>query len=99
MPGHSERFSKTDEDSYTTSGTPFDVDSVMMFGPTEFGALDSRGARKTVLQSHQIIREIRCAIFIISCNYFSKWCFLYFCPIVMFFFIQELQQQNRTLAD
>ena len=39
--------------------TSFDVNSIMMLGPTEFGILDSSGKRKTTIQSKIPGVEIR----------------------------------------
>ena len=60
--GLDHNFRKTSETIYTTSNTPFDVESVMMYGPTYFGILDSRGERKTVIESRIPGTEIRCDI-------------------------------------
>ena len=49
--GFEKNFVKKDESVYTTSNTSFDASSIMMFGPTDFGLLDSSGERKTVIQS------------------------------------------------
>ena len=49
--GFEHNFNIKDESLYTTSNTSFDASSIMMFGPTDFGLLDSSGERKTVIQS------------------------------------------------
>ena len=41
---------------YSSRSTPFDFDSIMMYGPTDFGIKDSRGRRMNTIQSH--LREI-----------------------------------------
>ena len=35
---------------YSSRSTPFDFDSIMMYGPTDFGVKDSAGQRMTTIQ-------------------------------------------------
>jgi len=50
MPGAERIFDTMSGDAHNTVGTPFDYDSVMMFGPTDFGVLDSSGNRMKTIE-------------------------------------------------
>ena len=50
QPGSEKKFHKKGTDMYSARDIAFDFDSVMMFGPTDFGILDSSGKRKTTIQ-------------------------------------------------
>ena len=44
---------------YSSRGTPFDFDSIMLYGPTDFGIKDSAGRRMTTIQPVMAGLEIR----------------------------------------
>ena len=49
--GSEKNFLKKETDLYSTRDTPFDFDSVMIYGPTDYGILDSQtGQRMTTIQ-------------------------------------------------
>ena len=50
-------FKKASNHSHTGRGTPFDHDSIMMYGPRDFGIEESNGERKTTIQplDHNIV--------------------------------------------
>ena len=49
LPGYEHNFRKEEESSYTTSNTSFDISSIMMLGPTDFGkSSDTRGQMTTI---------------------------------------------------
>ena len=52
-----QNFKKASNDSHTGRGTPFDHDSIMMYGPRDFGIEESNGERKTTIQplDHNIV--------------------------------------------
>ena len=50
QPGSEKNFHKKGTDLYSARDIAFDFDSVMMYGPTDFGILDSAGKRKTTIQ-------------------------------------------------
>ena len=51
QPGSEKNFQKKGTDLYSARDIAFDFDSVMMYGPTDFGVLDSStGKRKTTIQ-------------------------------------------------
>ena len=50
QPGADSNFQKKNSTTYSTRGTPFDTNSVLMFGPQDFGLLDSStGQRKATI--------------------------------------------------
>ena len=49
--GSEKNFLKKETDLYSTRDTPFDFDSVMIYGPADYGILDSQtGQRMTTIQ-------------------------------------------------
>ena len=60
-PGSEHNFLRKGTDLYGTKNTPFDYDSIMMYGPTDFGMLDSAGQRMTTILPHVSGANIRCA--------------------------------------
>ena len=48
--GSERNFLKKETDLYSTRDTPFDFDSIMIYGPTDYGILDSAGQRMTTIQ-------------------------------------------------
>jgi len=50
MPGAQKNFNTKSADAYSTFGTPFDYDSLMMYNPTDYGILDSAGNRQTTIE-------------------------------------------------
>ena len=49
--GSEQNFLKKGTDLYNTRDTPFDFDSIMIYGPTDYGTLDtSSGQRETTIQ-------------------------------------------------
>ena len=58
-PGSQQNFMKESRDTHSGRGTPFDPQSIMIFGPTDFGIEDSTGARKTTIQPLDPNIEIR----------------------------------------
>ena len=52
IPSYSQNFDRKNESYLTTSNTSFDISSIMMFGPTDFGKFDtSDGGQMTTIQS------------------------------------------------
>ena len=51
IPSYSQNFDRKNESYLTTSNTSFDISSIMMFGPTNWGKLDDAGGRMTTVQS------------------------------------------------
>ena len=49
-PGARQNFKKASNETHSGRGTPFDLDSIMIYGPTDFGIEDSNGERKTTIQ-------------------------------------------------
>ena len=43
-------FKKALNDTHSGMGTPFDLQSIMIYGPTDFGIEDSFGERMTTIQ-------------------------------------------------
>ena len=58
-PGSEKNFKKESDDSHSGRGTPFDPQSVMIYGPKDFGIEDSKGQRKTTIQPVDPKVEIR----------------------------------------
>ena len=58
-PGTEHNFLRKGTDLYSTKNTPFDYDSIMMYGPTDFGILDSGGQRMTTILPHVSGAKIR----------------------------------------
>ena len=52
-------FRKVDLSSHNSRNTPFDAASIMMYGPNDFGLMDSRGRRKTTIKPLQPGIELR----------------------------------------
>ena len=52
-------FDKKESSRYNTRRTPFDISSIMMYGPDDFGIKDSQGRRKRTIQPLQPGIEIR----------------------------------------
>ena len=50
QPGSEKNFQKKGTDLYSARDIAFDFDSVMMYGPTDYGILDDSGKRKTTIQ-------------------------------------------------
>ena len=48
--GSERNFLKKGTDLYSTRDTPFDYDSIMIYGPTDYGILDTAGQRMTTIQ-------------------------------------------------
>ena len=57
--GGEKNFLKKETDLYSTRDTPFDVDSIMIYGSTDYGILDSLGQRMTTIQPLMPGVEIR----------------------------------------
>ena len=45
-----QNFKKASIDTHSGRGTPFDYDSIMIYGPTDFGIEGGNGERKTTIQ-------------------------------------------------
>ena len=58
-PGSEKNFRKESDDTHSGSGTPFDPQSIMIFGPKDFGIEDSMGQRKTTIRHLDSNIEIR----------------------------------------
>ena len=58
-PRYRKNFRKESDDSHSGMGTPFDPQSVMIYGPKDFGIEDSKGQRKTTIQPVDPKVEIR----------------------------------------
>ena len=52
-------FRKVELSSHNSRNTPFDAASIMMYGPKDFGLMDSRGRRKTTIKPLQPGIELR----------------------------------------
>ena len=48
--GSERNFLKKGTDLYNTRNTPFDFESIMIYGPTDYGSLDNTGQRRTTIQ-------------------------------------------------
>ena len=48
--GSERNFLKKGTDLYNTRNTPFDFESIMIYGPTDYGSLDNAGHRRTTIQ-------------------------------------------------
>ena len=57
--GSERNFLKKGTDLYSTRDTPFDYDSIMIYGPTDYEILDSAGQRTTTIQPLMPGVEIR----------------------------------------
>ena len=57
--GSEKNFRKESDDSHSGRGTPFDPQSIMIYGPKDFGIEDSMGQRKTTIQPLDPKVEIR----------------------------------------
>ena len=69
QPGSEKNFQKKGTDLYSARDTAFDFNSVMMYGPTDFGKLDSNGKRKTTIQPLIPGVEIRSFLAVIAALY------------------------------
>ena len=49
-PGFERNFKKKGTDLYSTRDTPFDYDSIMIYGSRDYGVLDSTGQRMITIQ-------------------------------------------------
>ena len=49
-PGFERNFKRKGTDLYSTRDTPFDYDSIMIYGSRDYGVLDSTGQRLTTIQ-------------------------------------------------
>ena len=49
-PASQKNFRKESSHSHSGRGTPFDPQSIMIFGPEDFGIEDGLGQRKTTIQ-------------------------------------------------
>ena len=58
--GSEKNFQKKGTDLYNARDVAFDFDSVMMYGPTDFGILDIAGRRKTTIEPLVPGVKIRC---------------------------------------
>ena len=52
-------FGKVESQMYNARSTPFDISSIMMYGPEDFGVMDSQGRRKKTIQPLQPGIELR----------------------------------------
>ena len=57
--GNQKNFEKKSNDTYSGRGTPFDPQSIMIYGPKDFGIEDDMGQRKTTIQPLDPQVEIR----------------------------------------
>ena len=57
--GSERNFQRKGTDLYSTRDTPFDFDSIMIYGPTDYRILDSEGQRMTTIQPLMPGVEIR----------------------------------------
>ena len=57
--GSERNFLKKGTDLYSTRNTPFDYDSIMIYGPTDYGIVVSAGQRMTTIQPLMPGVEIR----------------------------------------
>ena len=58
-PASRKNFRKESDDRQSGRGTPFDPQSIMIFGPEDFGIEDGLGQRKTTIQTLDPNIEIR----------------------------------------
>ena len=58
-PRSRKNFKKESSDTHSGRGTPFDPQSIMIYGPTDFGIKDSMGERQTTIQPLDPQVEIR----------------------------------------
>lgn len=56
---HLQNFLKKTNETHDTRNTPFDLSSLMMYGPTDYGIMDSNGGRRTTIKSVKPGVEIR----------------------------------------
>ena len=59
QPGSAKNFDIKDRASYDTRNTPFDFQSVLMYGPTDFGLKIRRGRFKKTIEPLRPEDEIR----------------------------------------
>ena len=59
QPGSEPNFRKESGDTHSGRGTPFDPQSIMIYGPKDFGIEDGTGQRKTTIQPLDPKVEIR----------------------------------------
>ena len=59
QPGSEKNFKIKDRPSYDTRNTPFDFQSVLMYGPSDFGMKISGGRFKTTIEPLRSEDEIR----------------------------------------
>ena len=59
QPGAENNFQKVSNGSHSARNTPFDLESIMLYGPTDFGIIDSTGKRKTTIKPFRPGHEIR----------------------------------------
>ena len=59
QPGAEKNFRKVGNGTHSARGTPFDLESIMFYGPTDFGIIDSTGKRKTTIEPLRPGYEIR----------------------------------------
>jgi len=59
QPGMEDNFQIVSTDTHSSRGTPFDTNSIMMYGPDDFGIEDSQGKRRTTIQPLDSKVEIR----------------------------------------
>ena len=59
QPGKEKQFKIKDRPSYATRNTPFDFESVLMYGPTDFGLKISGGRFKKTIEPLRPEDEIR----------------------------------------
>ena len=50
QPGQEHNFQKVSNDTHTTGNTPFDYQSIMIYGPFDFGIEISSGNRKRTIE-------------------------------------------------
>ena len=49
-PGSEANFERVDTSTHHTRNTPFDFESIMMYGPHDFGKIDSSGRARVTIQ-------------------------------------------------
>ena len=59
QPGSEQNFRKESDVTHSGRGTPFDPQSIMIYGPKDFGIEDGMGQRKTTIQPLNPNVEIR----------------------------------------
>ena len=59
QPGAENNFQKVSNATHDARDTPFDLESVMFYGPTDFGVTDNTGKRKTTIKPLKPGVEIR----------------------------------------